>query len=169
MNTDPYLILTDNVKPPIGLNAIDFLKGSPGRSLTRTFELLTDHDEATHLPKYNNHFLCHGAACGLDHENKIVHFYSDQGLRFAGFLTGQSGDGTEAALKTRGSVLLHVPGATPEDVGRDVFCSGPDAFSLSRKGDKIGKIRHVNEHGMCLVFFKQTDDPRPEYLGTNIR
>lgn len=169
MNTDPFLVITDSVKPPIGLSAIDFLKSSPGRSLNRTYELLSDHTEATHLPKYKNHFLCQGAAVGLDAENKIVHFYSDKNLKFAGFLTGQSGDGLEASLKTRGSLLLEVPGATSEDIGRDVFCSSPDMFSLRPRGAKIGKIRYVNEHGMSLVFFKQPDDPRPEYLHTNIR
>jgi hypothetical protein len=171
MNTaafvDPFLRTTDGIlHTPNCVHPFDFVQGKPGPSLIRTYEYIPDRKQID-LPKYKNQVLCKGSAVGLDQDDKIVHFFSGRGLRFAGFLEGQTID--RAALWARGSVVLDIEGADDKKHrGAKVYCSGPNEFSLDHKrgSAEIGKIRFVQD-GRSHVFFKQEDDKEPCYLIVN--
>lgn len=164
---DEFLRLTDGIThTPNCIPPFDFVQSQPRPSLIRVHEYIPDRKQ-TDLPKYTNMVLCQGAPCGLDQDNRVVHFYANRGLKFCGFLEGQTID--RAAIWVRGSVVLDIPGADDsKHRGCAVYCTSPTEFSLSAKrgAAEIGKIRFV-QNGRSHVFFKQEDDKAPCYLVVN--
>ncbi len=164
---DPFLRTTDGIlKTPNHIHPFDFVQSQPGKSLIRVYEYIPDRKQID-LPKYKNQILCKGSAVGVDQDNHVVHFYAGRGLRFCGFLEGQTAD--RAAIWVRGSVVLDIPGADDtKHRGAKVYCTAPNEFSLGHKrgAAEIGKIRFV-QNGRSHVFFKQEEDNAPCYLIVN--
>jgi hypothetical protein len=157
---DHFLIHSKDVTPRLGCTFLDEMKLRGGQSLARKWESVQDAQEQQ-FKRDPLAFLCQGAAMGLsEKENIAVHYWAGRNLKFIGFLIGQAETG--AVIKTRGSVVLLVPGAIEGDRGRSVFCTAPNAFSLSRASGaaEIGQIRYV-QNGHCAVAFKRADDEKP--------
>lgn len=156
-SSDPYLRHASDLKPPLGMSASDFARMTPGPSLARTFEMTRDEEQKDY-PKSPKLILCRGAAIGLDESGTCTHMAP--GLKFLGFLESQNE--LRAGLRTRGSVLLTIPGATDKDRGKSICCDGPNSFSMGKKrgAAEIGKVRFV-QNGKAAIAFRRYNDDRP--------
>lgn len=154
---DPFLTLIKDIKPRPGFSPLDEYRMSPRKSISRAYEL-TDFSEQIQRKSQEGFILCCGAAVGLNSDGRICHFWPNIGLKFAGFLIA-SGDNCEVSIKTRGSVILSLPGAHPGD---SVFCFGPDSFSLTETPGSalIGKVRFC-QGDRAAVAFRRSNDTRP--------
>jgi hypothetical protein len=143
----------------LGLNPHEAARLQPGRSIPRTFELISD-TEQQEFAKPVDLILAKGAAVGLDEINECRHFWPGRGMRFLGFLVGQNEN--RAAVRTRASVVLKIKGARAEDRGAPVYAEGPNSFSLHKSAGaaEIGLVRFVQD-GQTTVAFKRADDLRP--------
>lgn len=130
-------------------------------SLTRTYELVqkTEQKDFRRKPR---EFLTKGAAAGADSTGLVSHFWPNKGLVFAGFVIDNYLEVDKVCVKTRGSVVLRIPGSKETDRGKSVFTVGPDAFSLKESPGaiEIGKIRYCQGE-RCAVAFRPTGDERP--------
>jgi len=160
---DNYLRHGSAIVPPIGMTPLDYAKVTPNRSLVRTFEMIHDTEQKDY-PKSREHILAKGAACGLDDAGRCSHY--QPGMKFVGFMEGQSD--IRAGIRTRGSVVLRIDGATDAYRGRPVYCSGCNSFTLEKQRGavEIGRIRYV-QGGRAAVAFRRFDDDRP--LNLDIR
>jgi hypothetical protein len=161
---DIYLRHVDEIFCPLGLTPHDAAAIQPGPSIPRTFETVSDAEQKVY-PKSNTSILAKGLPVGLDDAGECHHFYPGKGLRFCGFLTGQTAQ--QAAVKTRGSIVLRIDGVTDtdNDRGKEVYCGGPNIFSLTQQkgGALIGQVRYV-QNGRAAVAFRGVDDKRPPNL-----
>lgn len=158
MKDDQYLRNVSEIKPPLGMTAYDFARVNPGPSLVRTYETVHGQEQGV-FPKSREHLLCKGAAVGIDESGRCCHFWPELDLRFVGFLE-QGCDETRAVVKTRGSVILKIEGATESDRGRAVYCLGPNSFTLAKVpgAAEIGKIRYVQGDRAAVAFRREGDD-----------
>lgn len=168
--SDPYLRTTDEIKlRVIGYSLFDNLMREGGPEFPRMMSC-GDYEQAN-FKKYENQRLAKGAAVALDENHKLVHFWPGRGLKFLGFVGGQSAE--DAGVRTRGRIDLYVEGVIEKHLGAKVYCSGPDDFHLNNRSGSacIGKIVYVYEHkpSWALVYHKSWDDPRPEDLHVNFR
>jgi len=154
--SEAYVINTRDIRPRPGCSALDEVQLSGRRSLLRTYEEIAESEEKTYQRNPLT-ILCQGAALSTDCLGYPCHF---EGGKFLGFLLGNSEN--HVTVKTRGSVVLQIPGASDDDRGRGVYVTGANDFSLSKSHGavEIGKIRFF-QNGRCAVAFKRTDDARP--------
>lgn len=162
-NDDKYLRHIDDIKPIPGMTVFDSAMKKPGASCVRTFEV-TEDSKQQDFQKDKEEILAKGCACGLDTAGICRHF--EPGLRFLGFLEGQTED--RAGVKVRGAIVLTIEGTSAESRGLPVFTSGPDQFSLkeSRGAAEIGKIKYW-QNGRVSVAFRRDGDPKPLNLSLN--
>ena len=168
--SDPYLRTTDDIKlRVIGYSLFDNLMREGGPEIPRMMSC-GDYEQAN-FKKYENQRLAKGAAVALDENHKLVHFWPSRKLRFVGFLNAQNAE--EAGVRTRGTIVLHIPGVRTEHRGEKVYCSCPNDFHLdNRRGAaQIGSILYVDEdlNESAYVYHKRFDDERPEDLTLNYR
>jgi len=158
---DKYLRHVNEIDTPLGMSAYDAVRLSPGPSLVRHYETI-DGAEQKDFKKNGDFVLAKGAAVGLDGGGDCCHFAP--GLKFVGFLEGNQNQG-RCGVRTRGSVILKVEGATEADRKAPVYVNGPNDFSLERQGGaaEIGRIRFVQD-GRAAVFFRSFNDNRPLIL-----
>jgi hypothetical protein len=158
---DPYIRHTADIKPRAGFSHLQEYRATPGPSLVRRFEMVRDSEEKR-FGRDQRTVLCKGAAVGIDAAGTVGHFR--KGLRWIGFLEGNSE--TEVAIRTRGVVILRIEGAGPADLGRSVFCGGPNTFGFSESlGPAIGAVRFFQD-GFTAVSFRREGDSRPLILET---
>lgn len=165
---DPYIVYAKDVKPRAGYSVLDEAKTMPRVSIARTYETIAGEEQGI-FKRDPSTVLCPGAAIGRHRQTKtITHFSAGEDLDFLGFLIA-NGD-KETAVRVRGSALLLIPDLTSEDIGRPVYCTGPNEFSLekSRGAACIGGIRYI-EGRRAAVFFKRFDDERPLDLNIGVR
>lgn len=157
---DPFLRHIKDIKCPLGLTPHDAAKLQPGHSIARSFENIRDQEQKRY-PKPDEYILSQGTACGLDDSENCVHFWAGRVPHFIGFLIGSSE--REATVKTRGSIVLKIEGATDADRGKPVYCSGPNTFSLENSpgAAEIGRIRYVQDNSLAAVAFKRYDSEKP--------
>lgn len=159
---DPYnLFVADVSSIPLGLDAFEASRGMPRKSINRSFEMVADQEEK----KYRRSPLiipAIGAAAGIGTDGLLVHYWAGWGLKFAGFVIACGGNNI-VAVKTRGSVMLRLPGAK---LGQSVFGLGSNVFSLSQTpgAAEIGKVRFVEGSSRCAVAFRSEGDQRPLHL-----
>lgn len=155
---DPYVLFEKDIKPRPGFSVIDEARLIPRCSISRTYELMLDVAQV-HRKRIPGVILCPGAACGINSDGHVTHFWPGQDLEFLGFLVAQ-GDERMVSVKTRGSLILKLPSAEP---GNKVYCQGPDIFSLTETpgSAEIGKIRYCRGDDRCAVAFKREGDSRP--------
>jgi len=145
---------------------LDQARRSPGPSLVRVYEVTKDRETKV-LRRDPDEILCKGAAAGED-EKGIVHHFTP-GLRFRGFIEGNS-DPDRVVLRTRGSLLLNIPGADDaKHRGAVVYVSGANRFSLvvEAGSEEAGRIRYVR--GNSALAFRATGDERPLDLNVATR
>lgn len=164
---DPYLQLSSNFKTSPGMTPLDVAHRSPGPSLARVFEVIKDKETRV-LRRDPEEILCKGAAAGQTSESEAVHHFAP-GLKFKGFVEGCIHPDL-VVLKTRGSLLLKVLGATYRDRGKPVFCNGPNSFTLVAEDGsaEAGRIRYLTESGQAAVCFRAHGDERPLDLDVRI-
>lgn len=155
---DPYITYERDVKVPLGLSVEQAVRQIPRINISRTYESINDTEQVDRK-RLKDEILCPGAACGISADGLVRHFFPDRDLSWLGFLIAL-GDNGVVCVRTRGSVILHLPGAVR---GQRVFCSGPDKFSLiETKGSvEIGLVRHISEAVKAAVAFKRAGDSRP--------
>lgn len=165
---DPFLRHSSNFKTSPGMTPLDVAHRSPGPSLARVFEVTKDKETLVRR-RDPEEILCKGAAAGQTSESEAVHHFAP-GLKFKGFVEGCV-DPDCVVLKSRGSVLLKVEGATYRDRGEPVFCHGPNSFTLVAEAGsaEVGRIRYLTESGQAAVCFRTHGDERPLDLDVRIR
>lgn len=158
--SDPFARNIKDIKCPLGLSPFDAAKLQPGPGISRTFEHVRDEEQKDY-PKQKDLILACGCAVGLDDNNNAQHFYAGRIQRFIGFLKGQTEN--TAAVKTRGSIILKIKGATTEDRGKPVYCIGPNEFSLKKTSGaaEIGAVRYSQGNSRVAVAFRRYDSNKP--------
>jgi hypothetical protein len=164
MNTaafhDPFLRNARDIVCPTGLGPFDAAKITPGYGIMRTFEGIRDKEQRDY-PKQSDLILAAGCAVGLDDGGNCQHFYAGRVKHFIGFLVGQTKN--RAVVNTCGSVILKLDGVTSADMGKPVYCAGPNTFSLTRShgAAEMGAIRFVESNGCAAVAFRRYDSDKP--------
>lgn len=163
---DPFIRIAADIKCPMGMTPHDAAKLQPGKSIARTFEQVDDTEQREY-PTSSEMILAQGAAVGLDDDGIAVHFFPGRTNRFIGFLIGSNE--ARATVKSRGSIVLKIENATLKDIGKPIFCSGPNSFSLHKSAGaaEIGAIRHVEGNGLSSITFRPTGDKKP--LNLNVK
>lgn len=147
-----------------GETTLDVARRIPARSIHRVYEVLSDEVEQAHRKRVPGVILCPGAACGINTDGNVAHFWPGRDLDFFGFLIAQ-GDDRKCAIQVRGAIVIILPDGKP---GAKVYCSGPNTFSLSETPGAalIGAVRYV-QGDKCSVFFKRAGDQRPLNMKVN--
>lgn len=160
---DPFLLHISDIKCPLGMTAHDAAKMQPGPGIARTYEQIPDSEQKEY-PKSPDFILAAGMAVGVSESGECGHFWANQGQKFVGFLVGSND--RRASVKTRGSIVLKLDGATEKDRGKPVYCTGPNSFSLKRSpgAAEIGIIRYV-QGNLAAVAFRRHDSDKPLSLG----
>ncbi len=164
---DEFLRYMKNIPVIRGLSTEDAATKVPFRMLIRTKEIIEKEPFGyKKLPRDPETLLCAGAACGIDHDGIVRHCYPNiYDLKgFIGFVETNLGNG-KVSVWVRGAVILKIGGITSADVGKTVFCTGPNDFTLNGTtgGFAVGEVKFVQpdrEHQAC-VEFKSYDDQKP--------
>lgn len=160
---DPYLRYVRDYNPTPGFTAFDYAKRQPTKNcFIRTYEI--DGVEWSSFSKSPEVVLAQGAACGIDKNGVCQHFWLNRGLKFVGFLGGQTE--TEARVMTLGVIELRFGSIDYSKIekGAPVFCLAPNEFSLcGRDGAPIiGVVTIVRVQENCVkVAFRKEGDMRP--------
>lgn len=157
--TDPFLRKAEDIKCPLGLTPFDAVRIQPGPGLARTFERVRDEEQRDYS-KQSDLILSCGCAVGLDDDGNVQHYYAGRVGRFVGFLLAQTA--SRATVRTRGSIVLKVEGATADDRGAAVYCISPNEFTIKkvRGAAEIGVVRY-EQGGRFAVAFRRYDSEKP--------
>lgn len=163
---DPFVRPASEIPCRLGETPHDASKRMPGKSITRTFEHISDSEQKDY-PTSAEFILAQGCACGLDDLGNAVHFWPGRSSKFVGFILGTTTN--RVAVRSRGSIVLKLDGATLADTGKPVFCSGPNSFSLTKSpgAAEIGRIRFIAGEGLASISFKRYDSEKPLNLKVN--
>jgi len=163
---DPFLRKPADIVAPVGMNKFDAAKLQPSKGTARTFEQIDDTEQKEY-PKSEEEILAQGMAVGMANNGHCCHYWPGRVEKFLGFLVGSNE--TRATVKTRGSIVLKIDGATKQDRGKTVYCEGPNSFSLHKSAGaaEIGTIRHVEGNGQAAIAFRRFDSEKP--LSLNVK
>jgi hypothetical protein len=138
---------------PIGLSQCDYLSLHPGPSISRAYDTGVKRHTLI-FTRDPDELLAGGCAAGIDDVDLCRHISS--AVSFQGFIgfVQKNLDGSKVAVTVQGAFLLGVPEATADDVGKSVYCSGPNSFSLSsRSAYEVGKILYLEKPGRAMTVF----------------
>lgn len=162
---DLYLTDARTITPRIGLSVVDEFRNKPGRSIGRAYNTAARREERR-LRRRPEELLAQGAAVGIDGGEYVRHIRPENGITgFRGFVLGNL-EGDKVLVCTRGAVGLHIPELTPEDVGKPVYSTGPNSFTLDpgAGGVEAGVIQRIVTDAAlptAVVAFKAADDRIP--------
>ncbi len=171
---DPWLRRVDELGPlKPGLTAIDVFRRSPGKHISRTWVSSYGNAQQEYQVKRGD-LLCSGAGLVIGNDGLARHVQPWHPGRFGGFCLSML-EGDRVEVKTKGGLFLRLLGVQSADRGRDVFCIGPDEFTLDPKmgGPLMGVIAVIIPdqplncavrfagHGDSLEEFRHKQSPEP--------
>ncbi len=152
---DSYVQILRDTLGSRGMTGFDCLAQSPGRGIIRTYE--TGRSSGKSWKEYfvpEGWIIASGVAVALCQDSLVRPALPQyEPLHIVGFVH-RAIEGNRVSVRTCGGILLTVKGATEQAQGRNVYCTGPNSFTVDDRTDGLllGEVDYV-QNGKALVRF----------------